>query len=249
MRDEELLRYSRHILLPGLDVDGQEKLLAATVLIVGLGGLGSPVALYLAASGVGHMVLVDDDRVELSNLQRQIAHRTQDIGVSKVESARAACLALNPGVQISTRDERLEGAALAAAVAAADLVVDCSDNFTTRFALNEACVVARKPLVSGAAIRSEGQLSVFDSRQQHSPCYRCLYSPDSGAEPLNCSQTGVLAPVVGVIGCLQALEAVKLLSGFGESLTGRLLLLDGATMDIRTLKLSKDSACPVCGKP
>lgn len=248
MQDEELLRYSRHILLPGLDVEGQEKLLAATVLIVGLGGLGSPVALYLAASGVGHLVLADDDEVELSNLQRQIAHRTQDIGDRKVESARDACLAVNPGVRISVRDERLEGAALLAAVAAVDLVVDCSDNFATRFALNEACVAFRKPLVSGAAIRSEGQLSVFDSGQVSSPCYRCLYSPDSGEEQLNCSEAGVLAPIVGVIGSLQALESVKMLSGFGEPLTGRLLLLDGATMDVRTLKLGKDPACPVCSR-
>lgn len=247
MQDEELLRYSRHILLPGLDVDGQERLLAAKALIVGLGGLGSPVALYLAASGVGHLVLVDDDSVELSNLQRQIAHRTQDIGRSKVASARDACLALNPTIAVSTIEQRLDGTALAKAVAEVDLVVDCSDNFSTRFALNEACVAAGRPLVSGAAIRSEGQLAVFDSRQADSPCYRCLYSPDGADEQLNCSEAGVLAPVVGVVGSLQALESVKMLSGFGEPLTGRLLLLDGATMDIRTLKLAKDPACPVCG--
>ncbi|HCS29293.1 MAG TPA: molybdopterin-synthase adenylyltransferase MoeB [Spongiibacteraceae bacterium] len=247
MQDEQLLRYSRHILLPGLDVDGQERLLAASVLIVGLGGLGSPVALYLAAAGVGRLTLADDDMVELSNLQRQIAHRSEDIGSSKVASARDACLALNPDTVITTIDQRLEGAALASVVAAVDLVVDCSDNFATRFALNAACVEAAKPLVSGAAIRSEGQLSVFDSRQDDSPCYRCLYSPDDDGQQLNCSEAGVLAPVVGVIGSMQALETVKLLSGFGEPLTGRLLLLDGATMDIRTLKLAKDPACPVCG--
>ncbi len=246
MRDEELLRYSRHILLPGLDVAGQEKLLAARVLIVGLGGLGSPVALYLAASGVGHLTLADDDEVELSNLQRQIAHRTEDVGQLKAESARAACLGVNPAVAVSVVTKRLAGDALLAQVRAADVVVDCSDNFSTRFALNEACVAATKPLVSGAAIRSEGQLSVFDSRLEHSPCYRCLYSPDAGDEQLNCSEAGVLAPIVGVIGSLQALECVKLLSGFGETLTGRLLLIDGATMEIRTLKLGKDTGCPVC---
>ena len=246
MKDEELLRYSRHILLPGLDVDGQERLLAASVLIVGLGGLGSPVALYLAASGVGRLVLADDDLVELSNLQRQIAHGSGDIGRAKVASARDACLALNPVLDISLIDRRLERDSLLQAVADVDLVVDCSDNFTTRFALNEACVEAAVPLVSGAAIRSEGQLSVFDSRRSDSPCYRCLYSPDAGEEQLNCSEAGVLAPIVGVIGSLQAVETVKLLSGFGEPLTGRLLLFDGATMDIRTLKLAKDPACPVC---
>ncbi|MFT5576312.1 MAG: molybdopterin/thiamine biosynthesis adenylyltransferase [Bermanella sp.] len=247
MQDEELLRYSRHILLTGLDVAGQDRLLAAKVLVVGLGGLGSPVALYLAASGVGHLVLADDDAVELSNLQRQIAHRTIDIGRGKAESARDACIALNPAIEITTIGRRLEGEVLSAAVTDVDLIVDCSDNFTTRFALNVSCVIARKPLVSGAAIRSEGQLTVFDSRRDDSPCYRCLYSPDAGDEQLNCAEAGVLAPVVGVIGSLQALECVKMLSGFGEPLTGRLLLLDGATMDIRTLKLSKDPACPICG--
>lgn len=248
MQDEDLLRYSRHILLPGLDVEGQEKLLAGRVLIVGLGGLGSPVALYLAAAGVGHLVLADDDQVELSNLQRQIAHRTEDIGRSKAESARAAALALNPTVSMEVLNRRLAGEEMAGAVAAVDVVVDCSDNFDTRFALNEACVKAGKPLVSGAAIRSEGQLNVFDPRQPSSPCYRCLYSPTADDQPLNCSEAGVLAPIVGVIGSLQALEVVKLLSGYGEALTGRLLLVDGATMDIRSLKLGKDPACPVCAR-
>ncbi len=247
MQDEELLRYSRHILLPGLDVSGQERLLAASVLVVGLGGLGSPAALYLAASGIGRLILVDDDEVDLSNLQRQIAHATADISRPKVESARDACLAVNPSIAVSALVQRLAGQALQELVFSVDLVVDCSDNFTTRFALNKACVAERKPLVSGAAIRSEGQLSVFDSRRDNSPCYRCLYSPDGGEEQLDCATAGVLSPVVGVIGSMQALEAVKLLSGFGQPLTGRLLLLDGATMDIRTLTLGKDPACPVCG--
>ncbi len=246
MQDEELLRYSRHILLPGLDVAGQEQLLAATVLIVGLGGLGCPAALYLAAAGVGRLVLADHDRVELSNLQRQIAHDTAAIGLSKVASARARCLALNPDISVDCLNKRLSGQALFDAVSASDLVLDCSDNFDTRFAINEACVALQKPLVSGAAIRSEGQLSVFDPRRADSPCYRCLYSPDVGDEALNCSEAGVLGPIVGVIGSLQATEAIKLLSGYGEPLTGRLLLLDGATMECRNLKLAKDPACAVC---
>ncbi|MBB3047136.1 adenylyltransferase/sulfurtransferase [Litorivivens lipolytica] len=247
MHDEQLLRYSRHILLPGMDVEGQERLLKARVLVLGVGGLGSPVALYLAASGVGHLVLVDDDVVELSNLQRQIAHQNADVGRLKTESGRDAALALNPDVCVELISERLQGEALNRAVASVDLVVDCSDNFSTRFALNEACAAACIPLVSGAAIRGEGQLSVFDFRDPASPCYRCLYSPDTGDEQLNCSEAGVLAPIVGVIGSLQALEAIKVLSGFGEPLAGRLMLLDGATMDCRTLKLGKDPSCPVCG--
>lgn len=246
MRDEQLLRYSRHILLPDMDVAGQEALLRARVLVVGLGGLGSPVALYLAAAGVGQLVLVDDDLVELSNLQRQIAHRTEDVGHSKAQSARAAALALNPDIDIEAVTCRLQGEALVAAVADVDLVVDCSDNFSTRFALNAACFDARKPLVSGAAIRSEGQLSVFDANAADSGCYRCLYSPDADDGQLNCAQAGVLAPIVGVIGSLQALEAIKWLSGYGETLTGRLLLLDGATMAINTIRLRRDPACPVC---
>ncbi len=248
MHDEQLLRYSRHILLPGIDVEGQEKLLQASVLVVGVGGLGSPVALYLAASGVGKLMLVDDDKVELSNLQRQIAHRTKDVGRSKTASAGESVMALNPDVAVELVTERLAGDALLSAVGAVDVVVDCSDNFTTRFALNQACVLTRTPLVSGAAIRSEGQLSVFDFRQAESPCYRCLYSPEAGDEQLNCAEAGVLAPIVGVMGSMQALEAVKVLTGFGQTLVGRLLLLDGATMECRTLKLGKDPSCPVCGR-
>lgn len=245
MDDEQLLRYSRHILLPGLDVEGQEALLRSRVLIVGMGGLGCPVALYLAASGVGELHLADDDTVDLSNLQRQIAHGSADIGRGKVDSVAESIHALNSDVRVVTHSVRLSGEALAEAVAGVDLVVDASDNFTTRFALNRACYTARKPLVSGAAIRGEGQLSVFDFRREDSPCYRCLYQEADDAA-LNCSESGVLAPVVGIIGSMQALEALKCLSGLGEPLVGRLLLFDGINMELRQLNLRRDPACPVC---
>ncbi len=245
MDDEQLLRYSRHILLPGLDVEGQEALLRSRVLIVGMGGLGCPVALYLAASGVGELHLADDDTVDVSNLQRQIAHGSADIGRGKVDSVAESIHALNSDVRVVTHSVRLSGEALAEAVAGVDLVVDASDNFTTRFALNQACYTARKPLVSGAAIRGEGQLSVFDFRREDSPCYRCLYQEADDAA-LNCSESGVLAPVVGIIGSMQALEALKCLSGLGEPLVGRLLLFDGINMELRQLNLRRDPACPVC---
>ncbi|MGJ8686893.1 MAG: molybdopterin-synthase adenylyltransferase MoeB [Spongiibacteraceae bacterium] len=246
MNDEQLLRYSRHILLPELDVAGQQRLAQSKVLIVGLGGLGCPVAMYLAASGVGELWLADDDVVELSNLQRQIAHNTSDIGCSKVDSAAASVAALNPNVQLRKIHRRLDAAGFAAALADVDLAVDASDNFATRFALNQACFEAKKPLVSGAAIRGEGQLSVFDFRSSGSPCYRCLYSESDAGENLNCSDSGVLAPLVGVIGSLQALEALKCLAGIGQLLVGRLLLVDGLNMDIRQLTLTPDPQCPVC---
>jgi adenylyltransferase/sulfurtransferase len=245
MDDEQLLRYSRHILLPGLDVEGQEALLRSRVLIVGMGGLGCPVALYLAASGVGELHLADDDTVDLSNLQRQIAHGSADIGRGKVDSVAESIHALNTDIRVVPHSVRLSGEALAEAVAGVDLVVDASDNFTTRFALNRACYTARKPLVSGAAIRGEGQLSVFDFRREDSPCYRCLYHEADDAA-LNCSESGVLAPVVGIIGSMQALEALKCLSGLGEPLVGRLLLFDGINMELRQLNLRRDPACPVC---
>tara|TARA_R110001599_G_scaffold61708_9_gene171724 strand:+ start:6585 stop:7325 length:741 start_codon:yes stop_codon:yes gene_type:complete len=245
MDDEQLLRYSRHILLPGLDVEGQEALLRSRVLIVGMGGLGCPVALYLAASGVGELHLADDDTVDLSNLQRQIAHGSADIGRGKVDSVAESIHALNIDIRVVPHSVRLSGEALVEAVAGVDLVVDASDNFTTRFALNRACYTARKPLVSGAAIRGEGQLSVFDFRREDSPCYRCLYHEADDAA-LNCSESGVLAPVVGIIGSMQALEALKCLSGLGEPLVGRLLLFDGINMELRQLNLRRDPACPVC---
>ncbi|MCW8957884.1 MAG: molybdopterin-synthase adenylyltransferase MoeB [Gammaproteobacteria bacterium] len=246
MNDEQLLRYSRQIMLPQLDVAGQQRLLGSHALIIGMGGLGSPVAMYLAAAGVGRLTLVDFDTVDLSNLQRQILHGSDDIGRPKVESAREALAALNPEVVVSTVNRKLEGPALLEAIAGADVVIDASDNFTTRFAINDACVEARKPLVSGAAIRMEGQVSVFHNEREESPCYRCLYR-DEGELEQTCSENGVLAPVVGVIGALQATEALKVLAGIGETLGGRLLLWDAMTMEWRSLKLRKDPACPCCG--
>ncbi len=245
MNDEQLLRYSRHILLPGLDVAGQEALLQSRVLIVGMGGLGCPVALYLAASGVGELHLADDDAVDLSNLQRQIAHGSNDIGRLKVDSVADSIGAVNSDTRLLKYPVRLGGEALQDVVTKVDLVVDASDNFTTRFALNQACYAARKPLVSGAAIRGEGQLSVFDFRRDDSPCYRCLYHEADDAA-LNCSESGVLAPIVGIVGSMQALEALKCLTDFGVPLVGRLLLIDGVNMELRQLNLRPDPACPVC---
>ena len=247
MNDDELLRYSRQILLPQVGIEGQDALRAARALIVGMGGLGSPVAMYLAAAGVGTLAIADHDRVDLSNLQRQIVHRSADIGRAKVASARDALLALNPGTAIITLDSRLNGELLDEQIALADVVLDCSDNFATRFAVNEACVRARTPLVSGAAIRLEGQVAVFRSDRPDSPCYRCLYK-DEGELAETCTQTGVLAPVVGVIGSLQALEALKVLLDLGTTLTGRLLLFDAERLEWRTLILRKDPECPVCAQ-
>ncbi len=246
MNDEQLLRYSRQIMLPQVDVAGQQRLLDSRVLIVGMGGLGSPVAMYMAAAGVGQLVLADFDTVDLSNLQRQILHGSHDIGRTKVESARDTLQVLNPEVNVSTISHRLEGDELVAQIQAVDLVVDATDNFATRFMLNDACVTARKPLVSGAAIRLEGQVSVFHNERGDSPCYRCLYR-DEGELAQTCSENGVLAPVVGIIGAVQATEALKVLLGIGDTLGGRLLLLDAMTMEWRSLKLRKDMACPSCG--
>lgn len=245
MHDEQLQRYSRQILLPQVDIGGQQKLLASRVLVIGLGGLGSPLVMYLAAAGVGHLVLADDDTVDLSNLQRQIMHRTADIGRAKTDSARSAIAALNPEIKVTTFDRRLSGDELARAVAEADVVVDASDNFTTRFALNAACVQVRTPLVSGAAIRMEGQVAVFDLRRADSPCYRCLYRDDPGPAE-GCAQLGVLAPLPGIIGSVQAVEVIKLLLGIGTTLQGRLLLLDALTLEWRSVMLRKDPHCPVC---
>ncbi len=245
MNDEQLLRYSRHLMLANLDVDGQEKLLAATVLIVGLGGLGCPVAMYLAAAGVGRLILVDNDNVDLGNLQRQIAHVTAGVGRNKAESARDTLHALNPGVVTDLYKQRLEGEELDRVVASCDAVVDCTDNFTTRFALNRACVKHRVPLVSGAAIRMEGQLSVFDSRRPESPCYHCLYEEGDDLDA-SCANNGVMAPLVGVIGSLQALECIKVLAGTGTPLCGRLLLFDATGLQFREMQLRKNPECPVC---
>jgi molybdopterin/thiamine biosynthesis adenylyltransferase len=245
MNDEQLLRYSRQIMLPEVEIDGQEKLLSARVLIVGLGGLGSPAAMYLAAAGVGHLVLADFDCVDLSNLQRQIVHTTERIGQNKATSAAQTLRELNPGIKITCIEKLLDAQALTELAEQADVVLDCTDNFATRFAINVACVSAKVPLVSGAAIRLEGQVAVFDSRQAESPCYRCLY--EEGDEDLSCAANGVLAPLVGIIGAMQALETIKLITGFGRSIAGKLLLLDAHQTQWRELNLPKDEQCPVCG--
>ncbi|UCE88538.1 MAG: molybdopterin-synthase adenylyltransferase MoeB [Pseudomonadota bacterium] len=247
MNDEQLLRYSRQIMLPQVDVQGQQRLLDSTALIVGMGGLGAPTAMYLAAAGIGHLVLADFDTVDLSNLQRQIVHRTQDIGRPKVVSARDTLASLNPEVRLTAIDSRLDNARLATQVHEADVVLDCSDNFATRFAVNAACVATQTPLVSGAAIRMEGQVGVFANRAD-SPCYRCLYREGEDVQ-LTCSETGVLAPVVGVIGSVQAVEAIKVLLGIGAPLDGRLLIYDALGAEWRAVMLRKDPGCPVCGTP
>ncbi|KPC56431.1 Molybdopterin biosynthesis protein MoeB [Pseudomonas amygdali pv. morsprunorum] len=245
LSDQELLRYSRQILLQHVDIDGQLRLKQSRALIVGVGGLGSPVALYLAAAGVGELHLADFDHVDLTNLQRQIIHDTQSIGQAKVDSALARLKAINPEITLVAHRSALDTDSLEAAVQAVDLVLDCSDNFATREAVNATCVAASKPLVSGAAIRLEGQLSVFDPRRADSPCYHCLYGHGSEAE-LTCSEAGVIGPLVGLVGSLQALEALKLLAVFGEPMVGRLLLIDALTTRFRELKVKRDPACSVC---
>ena len=245
MNDEQLLRYSRQILLPQFGVEGQERLMASTVLVVGAGGLGSPVALYLAAAGVGRLIIADFDRVDLTNLQRQILHATDRIGTAKAESARRTLHALNPEIEIVPIGRRLEGELLQEQVAASDAVVDASDNFATRFAVNAACVATGRPLIAGAVIRWEGQVSVYTGRPGD-PCYRCLYGNGGEVED-TCSENGILAPVAGIIGSIQATETLKVLSGVGTTLAGRLLILDALEMRFRTLTLTRDPACPVCG--
>lgn len=247
MNDDQLLRYSRQILLPQLDIVGQQKLLDSHVLIIGLGGLGSPVSMYLAAAGVGQLTLVDDDQVELSNLQRQIVHGQQDIGRNKVDSAANTLKEINSEITLDVIAERLEGERLEKAVKAADVVVDCSDNFATRFLLNETTQRCKTPLVSGAAIRMEGQVTVYDSRQEGSGCYRCLYE-DTGELQQTCSESGVLSPLLGIIGGIQAVETVKVITGIGENLSGRLLILDALSMTWREIKLRQDPSCPVCAQ-
>lgn len=246
MNDQQLLRYSRHILLPEIGIEGQEKLNHAHALIIGAGGLGSPAALFLAASGVGTLTLCDNDTVDLTNLQRQIMHRSSSIGLNKVDSARATLAEINPDVRINNLKERVESARLHELVAQADVILDCSDNFSTRYALNRACVQLKKPLVSGAAIRFSGQVTVFDLRQENSPCYHCLYPENLENEDTRCAEMGVFAPLVGVIGSLQAAEALKLLIGIGTSLCGKLLIMDALHSGLRTIKLSRDNNCPVC---
>ncbi|UTA47477.1 molybdopterin-synthase adenylyltransferase MoeB [Simiduia sp. 21SJ11W-1] len=244
MDDESLLRYSRHLLLEELDIDGQQKLIDAHVLIIGLGGLGCPAALYLAASGVGQLTLVDHDTVELSNLQRQIAHTEQCIGLAKVESAKAQIHAINRHVKVNSVHTRLSDSALAKAVESADLVLDCTDNFDARFAINQACVATQTPLVSGAAIRWEAQVAVF-APALGGACYECLYKPGANIQA-SCAESGVIAPLVGIIGNLQALEAIKLLTGVGQPLVNRLLLLDAKTLQWREITLTRDPSCSTC---
>ena len=245
MKDDQLLRYSRQIMLPDMDIAGQQRLIDSSVLIIGLGGLGSPAAMYLAAAGVGKLILADNDVVELSNLQRQIAHSQDSIGVSKAESGKQRLLGINPDIEVVALNLRLAGADLDNAVEQADLVLDACDNFATRFAINESCIKHRTPLVSGAAIRMEGQVIVFNSAQASSPCYRCLYR-DGDGEDTSCATNGVMSPVVGIIGTVQAMEAIKVLTGIGQPLLGRLLLLDAKSMQWREMELTRDPDCPAC---
>ena len=245
MNDQQLLRYSRQIMLPHVDIEGQQKLLAANVLIVGAGGLGSPASLYLASAGIGNITIYDDDKVDLSNLQRQIVHHTTDIGTAKAISTQQTLKNINPEVNVIAVEQRLAGKQLEKEIQNADVVLDCSDNFSTRFAINTACVKYKTPLVSGAAIRFEGQVSVFTPGNNHSPCYNCLYINEE-EELQNCATNGVIAPVTGIIGSVQALEAMKLIMGIGDCLTGRLLLLDGLSMQWNEMKLRKNDACPTC---
>ncbi len=246
MNDNQLLRYSRHILLPEIGYEGQDKLTKSHALIVGAGGLGSPVALYLAASGVGMLTICDFDVVDLTNLQRQIIHTTQSIGINKAVSAQQTLYEINPDVNIKSIQKKSTEQELKDLVAKADVVIDCSDNFATRYALNRLCVRLQKPLVSGAALKFEGQITVYDMRSGTSPCYHCLF-PDNGEDTdLRCATNGVFSPLVGIVGTVQAAEALKILMGIGESLQGRLLLLDALSMEWRTIKLNKDAACSVC---
>lgn len=246
MDDHQLLRYSRHILLPEIGIEGQQRLLDAHALLIGAGGLGSPAALYLASAGVGTLTICDGDTVDLTNLQRQIVHREAAVGMNKVDSARDTLLGLNPAIRINAVAERVDGKKLQSLVDSADVVLDGCDNFATRHAVNRACVQARKPLVSGAGIRFDGQLAVFDLRDRNAPCYACLFPEAGENEEMRCAVMGVFAPLVGIIGAMQAAEALKILSGTGEPLNGKLLLLDALDMNVRAISLKKDPACLVC---
>lgn len=246
MDDSQLLRYSRHILLDEIGIEGQQKLLDARALIIGAGGLGSPAAMFLASAGVGHITLVDNDTVDLTNLQRQIAHDMERVGQPKAESAKATMAAINPTIAIAALVERADDARLSELVAQADVVLDCTDNFATRHAVNRACVAHKVPLVSGAVIRFDGQVSVFDARAADKPCYSCLFPQDQHFEDVACSTMGVFAPLVGVVGAMQAAEALKVLMGIGETLAGRLLLLDGLRMEWTSIAIARNDSCPVC---
>lgn len=246
MNDQQLLRYSRHILLDEIDIEGQEKLLAAHALIIGAGGLGSPAAFYLASAGIGTITLVDDDTVDLTNLQRQILHTTERVGQAKVLSGQQTLTEINPTIEIVALKERVSGERLNELVRNASVVLDCSDNFATRHAVNRACVANRVPLVSGAAIKFDGQISVFDKRDENAPCYSCLFPEDQQFEEVNCGTMGVFAPLVGIIGSMQAAEALKVIAGIGEPLKGRLLLLDARTMEWNSIKFARNANCSVC---
>ncbi|HSA89017.1 MAG TPA: molybdopterin-synthase adenylyltransferase MoeB [Burkholderiales bacterium] len=248
MNDQQLLRYSRHILLSEFGIEGQERLRAASALIVGAGGLGCPAALYLAAAGIGRLTIADGDKVDLTNLQRQILYRAESVGAVKVDAARQSLNALNPEVEVIPLARRLDAASLSPIVSQADVVLDCTDNFATRHAINRACVRHAKPLVSGAAIRFDGQLMVFDLRKKDAPCYACLFPEDAQVEEVQCSTMGVFAPLTGVIGAAQAMEAIKLVAGVGESLNGKLQVLDAKNAEWRTVRVKKDPACPVCSR-
>ncbi|HEY1151442.1 MAG TPA: HesA/MoeB/ThiF family protein [Pseudoduganella sp.] len=247
MDDNQLLRYSRHILLDEIGIEGQQKILEAKALVIGAGGLGSPAAMYLASAGIGQLTIIDNDTVDLTNLQRQIAHTTARVGRAKAESARETLHAINPDIRITALVERADDARLAELVSQHDVVLDCTDNFKTRHAVNRACVAHKVPLVSGAVIRFDGQLSVFDPRTGGQPCYSCLFPQDQPFEDVACSTMGVFAPLVGVVGAMQAAEALKLVMGIGESLAGRLLLLDGLRMEWSSISIGRNDACPVCG--
>lgn len=249
MNDTQLLRYSRHILLNELGVEGQERLLASHALVIGAGGLGSPVALYLGSAGVGRITVVDHDVVDATNLQRQIAHTLDRVGQPKAESVRTAIAAINPDPQVTAVVQRADATLLDALVPNADVVLDCTDNFHTRHAINRACVRHGKPLVSGAAIRMDGQLSVFDTRTPGNPCYACVFPEDSGVEETRCATMGVFAPLVGIVGTMQAAEALKLLSGLGSRLVGQLLMIDGRDMAFNAIGLPQNPHCSVCGQP
>lgn len=246
MNDDQLLRYARQILMPQFGIEGQQKLLESHIAIIGLGGLGSPAAMYLAAAGVGELTLVDGDELDLTNLQRQIAHQEHNIGINKTLSAKDTLHRLNPEPVINCVNNQLHDEQLEQLIKKVDLVIDATDNFDSRFEINKTCFKHKTPLVSGAAIRMEGQLSVYDFRSEDSPCYRCLYH-EVDAQTETCSENGILGPVVGTIGCLQALEAIKVITGIGDSLKGQLMIFDAFSMDWRKMKLRKDPACPVCG--
>ena len=249
MDDTQRLRYSRHLLLDGFGEDSQERLLASHALVIGAGGLGSSALLYLASSGVGHITVADGDQVDLTNLQRQVVHRMAALGTNKAQSARETLATVNPEVRVTAVPERLEGECLAALVRSADVVLDCSDSFATRHAINRACVAAGRPLVSGAGVRFDGQVSVFDPRSGASGCYHCLFPEDAAGEEERCATMGVFAPLVGLVGTMQAMEAIKVLAGIGESLAGRLAMFDARANRWHEVRLARDPLCPVCARP